>query len=178
MLDGLHRNGPHIHLLSNDRDEKFLRNPIARAFLKLFHAGSGAMTKPRLLRRCRDLFTDRHGGVAVEFAIVSVALVVVCLGVIEFGRALSVRNELSFLADIGARQILNNSSVSDDEVDGKIRAAFTSARPELLEVDFDTEVIDGSQFRTISIRYPFILLIPQLANNAITLSIEERVPVT
>ncbi|MEA2984019.1 MAG: hypothetical protein QOD94_273 [Alphaproteobacteria bacterium] len=136
------------------------------------------MIRLGLLRQCRALFTDRQGGVAVEFAIVSVALVFVSLGIIEFGRALSVRTELSFLADIAARQILNDSSVSDDEVDGKVRAAFTSSRPELLELDFGTEVIDGSQFRTISIRYPFIPLIPQLASNAITLRVEERVPVT
>ena len=134
--------------------------------------------RPRALMR---LVRADDGAVALEFAIVSMAMVLLSLGVIEFGRALQVRNQLTFLADRAARQILNDSSITDAEVEAAITAEFDGANPELLEVvvaeDLETD-IDGAKYRNVEVSYPFTLLIPQLSSSIITLPALERVPET
>ncbi len=129
----------------------------------------------RALCRCAR---REEGAAAVEFAIVSVAFVLVSLATLEFGRAFEVRNKLAFAADIAARQILNNAEISEDDVEERVREAFDAADPELLEVELGAETVGGVQFRTVSLTYPFVLLIPQLSSNSIVLSTSERVPLT
>jgi Flp pilus assembly protein TadG len=124
---------------------------------------------------------DEQGGVALEFAIISMALILLSLGIVEFGRALQVRNQLTFLADRGAREILKDSAVTDIAVETKIKAGFDGPRPELLSVNVEQDTqadSDGTTYRNIEISYPFTLLIPQLSSSTITLTATERVPET
>jgi hypothetical protein len=116
------------------------------------------------------------GAAAVEFAIIVWALIFVCLGVIEFGRGLHVRNEMSFAADFAARKILTDPLVSDIDLTKAVDDAFLGPSPELLEVSFGDETADGVAFRTMLIQYPFSLLIPGL-RDTITLTVSRRVPV-
>ena len=129
-------------------------------------------------RRLWRIAAREEGGVAIEFAIVSVAFVLFSIGTLEFGRAFAVRNKLALVADMASREILKDSSVTEEEVETRIRDAFDARHPELLEVVLGTETVNGIPFRTISVRYPFVLLIPQLARESIVLSTTERVPVT
>ena len=138
-----------------------------------------ARASPRWIGAALKPWAGREdGAVAVEFAIVSVAFVLFSLGTLEFGRALAVRNKLAFAADIGAREVLNDSAITESDVEERVRAAFDARNPELLEVDLGAETVDGIQFRTVSLSYPFVLMIPQLTRDAIVLSTEERIPVT
>ena len=61
-------------------------------------------------RRCQS------GAAAIEFAIIALVLVMVCLGVIELGRALFLRNELSFAADFAARKILTDKAEDHEKL--------------------------------------------------------------
>jgi Flp pilus assembly protein TadG len=128
-----------------------------------------AMGSLRRLARCS------RGAAAVEFAIIVWALILVCLGVIEFGRGLHVRNEMSSAGDRAARMILTNPAVTDGDLAVSVREAFISPKPELLEVTFGTETADGIAFRTMLIQYPLSLLIPGLGD-PITLTVSRRVP--
>ena len=119
---------------------------------------------------------DEDGGVAIEFAIVSVALLLLSLGTFEFGRAFQMRGQLAFAADVGAREILKDGAVASSDVEAEVRARFHGGAPEQLQVTVGAADADG--FRTVSLAYPFTLLIPQLANGALTLRAFERVPVT
>ena len=133
------------------------------------------------MRRARRLATAEDGGVALEFAIISMALILFSLGVIEFGRALQVRNQLTFLADRAAREVLKNSDITDTALEEKIKAGFQGGNRDLLSVDVaqDTETdADGTTYRNVEISYPFTLLIPQLSSSTITLKATERVPET
>jgi Flp pilus assembly protein TadG len=110
------------------------------------------------------------------------AMILVSLGIIEFGRAYQVRTELTFLADRAARLILNDWDVTDASVRNAVKADFVGDR-DSLTVTFtrDSETYsDGSKvvYRNIEVSYPFILLIPQLSTSAITLTARERVPET
>jgi Flp pilus assembly protein TadG len=132
-------------------------------------------------RKFAKLIRAESGAVALEFAIVSMAMVLVSLGVVEFGRALEVRNQLTFLADKAARQILNDSSVTNAEVEADIRAKFDGPNPQLLEVVVEQDLVtdsDGAKYRNVEVSYPFTLLIPQLSTSTITLTATERVPET
>lgn len=118
------------------------------------------------------------GSVAVEFSIVCLALIALALGTIEFGRGLNYRNQLSQAADFGARRILLNPAISDDAVKTEVRSAFIAGDPALLTVALGVEVVDGMQFRTISMSYPFTPLIPLFSPDTISLTVARRTPVS
>jgi hypothetical protein len=138
-------------------------------------------------RRLRDC---RAGSTSVEFAIICMALLLVTFGVIEFGRGLYVRNQLSQAADCGARLILAGAvgsgcgppriptgPVLDSELQSAVRSAFTAGTPELLTVTAGSETVGGVPFRTITLSYPFTPLVPQLSSGAINLGVTRRTPV-
>lgn len=117
------------------------------------------------------------GAAAVEFAIISLALILVSVGVVEFGRSFQLRNELSYAADFGSRKILMNSTISDSALESEVRSAFTVADPDLLQVTIGNETVAGIRFRTIALSYPLNLLVPGLSSDAITLALARRTPV-
>jgi Flp pilus assembly protein TadG len=104
-------------------------------------------------------------------------LVLVTFGVIELGRGLNVRNQLSQAADYGARKILIDKQISDGALESEIRSAFAAPAPALLQVTIGAETVDGLQFRTVTLRYPFTLLIPGVLSGAIDLRLARRTPV-
>ena len=116
------------------------------------------MTHPpatsRSLRRCEQ------GGAAIEFAFVSMAVILLGLGTLEFGRALHMHNELSFAVDVGVREVLRDDSISEDALKAKVRAAFDAPHPDLLAIAVGSETVDGVQFRTLTVTYPMTLLVP------------------
>ena len=57
-----------------------------------------------LIRACRC----EAGTAAVEFAIISMVFISLCVGIVDFGRTLYVKNQLSFLADQATRTVLVN----------------------------------------------------------------------
>jgi len=129
------------------------------------------------VKSLRSLRYCRAGSTSVEFAIICTILVLVTFGVIELGRGLNVRNQLSQAADYGARKILIDKQISDGALESEIRSAFVVTAPTLLQVTIGTETVDGLQFRTVTLRYPFTLLIPGVLNRAIDLRLARRTPV-
>jgi len=140
------------------------------------------------MRALRRLRSCRAGSTAVEFAIICMALLLVTFGVIEFGRGLYVRNQLSQAADCGARLILTGavgsgcgppltSPLTDSALQSAVRSAFTAGTPGMLTVTVGAETVNGVPFRTITLGYPFTPLIPQLSTGVINLSVARRTPV-
>jgi Flp pilus assembly protein TadG len=144
------------------------------------------------MRALRRLRACRAGSTSVEFAIICMALLLVTLGVIEFGRALYVRNQLSQAADCGDRVSLTGGAaadhgcgarlvltlpVTDSEVQSAVRSAFTAGPANMLTVTIGAETVNGVHFRTIKLVYPFTPLIPQLSIGTINLSVDRRTPV-
>lgn len=127
-----------------------------------------------LLFRFREC---NRGAAAVEFAIVSLILIALCLGIVDFGRGLYVRNNLAFAADLGARRILVDPTIADTALRDAVRAGFQGA-PDLLQVDSANETISGISFRTITVRFPLTLHVPGLTHSGITLKVARRVPVS
>lgn len=124
----------------------------------------------------RRFHSCQAGSTAVEFAIVSLVLMLVVLGTIEFGRGLNVRNQLSQAADYGARTILTNSQISDSALTTAVKSAFNAGAGTALTVVVNAETVDGVQFRTIALSYPFTPLIPGLASGTLNLNVARRTP--
>lgn len=118
------------------------------------------------------------GSTAVEFALAAMALFALCLGILEFGRGLNLRNQLSQAIDYAARELLLSPQLSDAILARDLRTAFKAGDPTLLGTAFATEVVNGSTYKVITLTYPLTLLIPGLANSSITLSVSRRTPVT
>lgn len=127
----------------------------------------------RLIARLRRADS---GAVAIEFAVVAMAAIAIFLGMIEFGRALYMRNEMSYAADHAARKILTDPTVTDDEVEKSLRDAITFGSSENLKISFAIESVEMDSFRTLQVNYPLTLLIPNLTNNTFMLTIARRVP--
>jgi Flp pilus assembly protein TadG len=116
-----------------------------------------------------------RGAAAVEFAIVSLILIALCLGIVDFGRGLYVRNNLAFAADLGARRILVDPAIADTALHDVVRAGFQGAA-DLLQVESGSETISGIAFRTITVSFPLTLHVPGLTDSGITLKVARRVP--
>ena len=128
-----------------------------------------------LLSRMRSC---RSGAAAVEFAIVGLILVLVSIAIIDFGRALYVRHEMSYSVDKGAREVLIGQASSDTELEAAIRDAFAGPDPDLLDVSLGSEVVNGVTYRTVTLAYPLALILPGFTGTRIDLGIERRIPVS
>lgn len=133
-------------------------------------------------RLCR-LWRCRSGATAVEFALVGLPFFLLVLGVIEVGRAGFLHNNLSYAADVAARQVLIGQIGKDaaeseayNKMNDAVRANFQSADPALLEVALGRETIDGADFRVLTLRYPFTFLLPNLIDGPITIGLSRRIP--
>ncbi len=129
----------------------------------------------RTLRRLRDC---RSGATALEFAIVSLFLVLVAIGVVDFARGFNVRSHMSYAADVGVRTLLVDAETSDSALEDAIRTAFSGPDPELLEVAIASETIDGSSYRAVTLEYPLSLHVPGLESGPINLTVGRRIPLT
>lgn len=118
----------------------------------------------------------RSGATAVEFSVVGLLFIMLTIGVIETGRALYVRNHMAHAADVAARRLLIDTSTSNETLDSAIRAAFTQGDPDLLEIAFQNEVVDGIDSRRMAIEYPLTLRFVGMPMIGITLTIQRRVP--
>ena len=129
----------------------------------------------RINRFISALGRNETGAAAVEFAIIAWVLILVCIGTVELGRGLYVRNELSYAADHAARMILM-SDAFDQELEDAVRSRFLGADDDLVVVfGKETSGAPAISYRTVVLTYPFKLLIPGLSDT-ISLSVNRRVP--
>ena len=126
--------------------------------------------QPRRPLRCES------GVAAIEFAMVGLLAIVLILGVFEFGRALFLRNQLAFAADIATRKALIHrpqTATDLEDLEAAIRDAITFDQSEL-QVELALPSVDG--IMPITLRQPLTLLLPDLYQNSITLSVDRSIP--
>lgn len=123
----------------------------------------------------RLLRSDR-GAAALEFAIVSTVFVTVCIGIVDFGRTLYVKNQLSYLADIAARRVLLNPQIATATLETDLRSAFSGGDPGNLTISITPETVGTNDFRRIVIAFPITLFVPFIPNNNLNLTVTRRAP--
>lgn len=117
-----------------------------------------------------------RGAAAVEFAIISMVLISLCVGIVDFGRTLYVKNQLAFLADQATRSVLVNPAITNAQLQATLEADFNAGDPDDLAVNIAAETVAGTSFRVITISYPMTLFIPNLTSKNISLDVTRRVP--
>ena len=122
----------------------------------------------------RRLLRDEAGSTAVEFAIIGLLAIVLCVGTLEFGRALHLANELSFAADRGARLVLLNPAVSDADVVAEVRASLGLANTDGLEIL--TSSSGTPTVRGLSVSLPLTLMVPNVRPEGFRVSVRRQVP--
>lgn len=125
--------------------------------------------------RRRRPWRDERGAAAVEFAIISLPLILLALGVIEFGRAFNIQNDMAYAADVATRRLLLDGSTSATELQALVRDSFTGGQPEQLDLTLGT---DGSGTITLQLTYPLTLSVPGVTSEIIRLTLERRIPAT
>lgn len=130
----------------------------------------------RLPRPLRLLAACTRGAAAVEFAIISVVLIMLLIGIVELGRTLYIKNQISFLADRAARMILIDPNIPQAELESHLRDNFTAGSPDSLAFVPINESVDGTTYRGVTINFPVTLFIPNLGTDSIALSVSRRVP--
>ncbi|HUF57608.1 MAG TPA: TadE/TadG family type IV pilus assembly protein [Thermohalobaculum sp.] len=129
-----------------------------------------------ILRTLRRGLADQRGAAAVEMALILVPLVLLLVGIVDFGRVLYTRNNLIGAADVGARVILIDNAASDAAVTDAVHEAFLAAPDDQLTVTLGTASESGIGFRTISLEHDIALVTPLLVVDRITLDHTRRVP--
>jgi Flp pilus assembly protein TadG len=134
------------------------------------------MAMRKLSRLFKRFARDEDGSPAIEFAIVAPVFVSVCLGVISLGYAFQVRNEMAHAVDAGIRQVLLDPAITDQDLETAIKDAFQESDPDNLTVALTDTTIDGIEYRSIALSYPFTrIVIPGLPDN-MTLALSRRTP--
>jgi hypothetical protein len=116
------------------------------------------------------------GGVAIEFAIISTLLVFGSIATLELGRALYLRGEMAYAADVAERQVMMDPDISDSAVESAVRSAF-HGNADHLTIDVGVETIDGLKFRTLSLNYPMLLVAPTITSRDLGLEVARRTPI-
>lgn len=116
------------------------------------------------------------GVAAIEFAMVGLLAISLILGIFEFGRALFLRNQLAFAADIATRKILLNPPATGSDLEhleAVIRDSITFDQSEL-QVELGLPSVE--RIMSITLRQPLTLLVPDLYQKSIMLSVDRQIP--
>jgi hypothetical protein len=116
---------------------------------------------------------DERGAAAIEFAMGAMIFLVLTIGILEFGRALYLRNSLGYAADVATRAALVNGKITESEIRTKIYEVFEQNDDELT-VTLSSETAGGQAFRVVSLSYPMRLLIPLPSLDTIALGVDRR----
>lgn len=116
----------------------------------------------------RSFLKHDRGTTAIEFALIGLPIIILTIGLLEFGRGLHIRNALNDAADRAQRAVLVDHTVSDAELEAHIRASFHAGPPDALMIVHGTEVLNGLDYRRVDLSFEMRLLVPSPIGDDIT----------
>lgn len=123
----------------------------------------------------RRFILDRSGATALEFALIGMPLILLLLGLLEFGRGLHIRNAVDAAADRAQRAIMIDPAASLDLLESEIRDGFHAGETERLSVSYASELLSGRNYRVVSLAYEMQILLPMPMGRTITIGSTRRV---
>ena len=177
MLHDLRRFGTHVYLLHYELqplDRKFVRT--AGHDTPAGHPSADQMSGACKSLARRWLFSQR-GTTAVEFALILPTAIFLCLGILELGRGLLLRGELSHAIDLGARRILLDNAVADQTIIDAVKAGIKLT--DATKVDVTTQSLndDNGAFRMIEARTQHQFILPFIALDTVVIGVKRRIPI-
>jgi Flp pilus assembly protein TadG len=125
--------------------------------------------------RRKRLLSDSSGATAVEFALVATPLLLLILGVLDFGRLYWSRNQLEFAAEEAGRYAMANHSATMTEITNYAKSRLAGLDPSAVTATAATDTADGITFVTVALSYQF-QFIPFVTYVTPTLTGRSRVP--
>lgn len=121
-------------------------------------------------------FGCQAGVTAIEFAFVAPPFLLLIFGAVEYGRVLDLENQVRRVADVGARALLINQNATTVDLKASMQPVLRVKDPSLLNVTLQAETIDGVQYSTLEVTYPFTALMPIIAGSSRTITVRRRTP--
>lgn len=125
----------------------------------------------------RRYLRDTGGAAAVEFAIVGAVFVVLCMGLIDFGRNFDLQGRVGHAADVAARTVFLDKSASQAQVVARIGAAFPTLGFEKMTLNLTNVTIGAHPYRKVTVSMPLRFLTPGFLRRGGTISVDRIVPV-
>lgn len=117
----------------------------------------------------RAFLKNCRGSTAIEFALIGLPTIMLFIGLVEFGRGLHIRSALSDAADRAQRVVLVDPSLSDAELEARVREEFRGGNADDLIITHSATVLDGLNYRRVDLSFDMQLLIPTPVGKQITL---------
>lgn len=117
-----------------------------------------------------------RGAAAVEFGMVAPVLILIMMGVVEFGRLHWVRNSLEYAAEQTARWAIVNTAATDEQIKVHAEAQFDGISAGDPAVQIDRDTANGLNFLTVTVTYDFKFLVDFFGIGNLPLRSEMRVP--
>ncbi|MEO0363441.1 MAG: TadE/TadG family type IV pilus assembly protein [Pseudomonadota bacterium] len=119
--------------------------------------------------------SGRRGAVAIEFALIGLPLVILLIGIVEFGRGLHARNALNDAVDRAQRALLIDAAASAASLEEEVRRAFNAGPDEDLTVAVAAEDQAGRAYRRVTAAFEMRLLLPTPIGRSVTVVADRRV---
>ena len=116
------------------------------------------------------------GTTAIEFALVAPIAILLCLSVLEVGRALYTRSELSYAIDLGARRVLLDPDIQDQDVSDTIRLGLTASIRSQVTIETRRTSDTGNEHRLVEASVPFTFIVPFVPQGSFVLAVRRRIP--
>ena len=113
---------------------------------------------------------------ALEFGIVAPVLMLLMLGVVEFGRLHWVRNSMEYAAEQTARWAIVNTAATDAQIKAHAEEQFDGISAGTAVVAIDRDTSNGLSFVTVTVTYDFQFLADIIGLGTLPLRSETRVP--
>ena len=122
----------------------------------------------------RALAYERRGAASIEFVLVIGLIIVLVLGTLEVGRALSARSEMSHALGRVARVVNLNAATGEEEIVERLQLYLEDYDAADLEVEIVE--VSGTDFMEIAVLMPHTLSVPLLPISEVTLRVATRAP--
>lgn len=120
---------------------------------------------------------DTRGAAAVEFAIVGAVFVILCMGLIDFGRNFDLQGRVNHAADVAARTLFLDKSVNPAQLATRINAAFPTLGFDRMTVTMSDTSISARPYKRVTLSVPITFLTPGVFRRNGTITVERLVPV-
>lgn len=129
------------------------------------------MTSPyrrwRLLGRWRQ---NEKGTTAVEMAFVFPVFASLVFGVVEFGRALQIYNQIAHAASEASRTVMIDRTISNTTIQANLGARLNNLDPGRLTIMTSDDTAGGRLYKVISLTYEYQFFLNYILPMPVTLA--------
>jgi len=129
-----------------------------------------------MISRPPSLRADRRGNVAVEFALIVPIVLMIIMGIFEFGQALRIYNTLAYAVEQAGRYAMVNTDATTTEVEDYTASQLIGVNASTVTIAATTEVDAGTTYSVITADTTYDINVPFMTLGSVPLRARARVP--